>query len=98
MNNLPLKSPTFQKTEARNWRDEMVQEFVKGINTMREKEGWSYTDKNGKKRKLKPVTAKQVALRLNRNPFTKGKKNDGEVFYILQQCREKSYQQFFFRT
>lgn len=98
MNNLTFDHLTFQVSKAKSWRDEMVSEFVEGINKMREAEKWQYVDKKGKTRKLKPVTAKEVALRLNRNPFTKGKEKDGEVAFILQMCKESGYQQFYFRT
>lgn len=84
--------------EAKNRRDEMVQEFVKGINEMREAQNWQYVDKNGKTRKLKPVTKRQIALRLNRNPFTKGNDKNGEVEYILKECRDKGFEQFWFKT
>lgn len=97
MNNLEfnLPEPTTQKT---TWREEMIEEFVDGINAMREKQGWCYTDRKGKKKKLKPVTKRQIALRLNKNPFTAGKSRDGEVSYILTECKKKGFEQFFYKT
>lgn len=97
MNNLSFSHLTFQPAKG-TWREEMIKELVEGINKMREAENWQYVDKSGKTRKLKPITAKEVALRLNRNPFTKGNKKDGEVAFILKMCKENGYQQFFFRT
>lgn len=97
MNNLKFKIPK-QATQKTTWREEMIEEFVAGINDMREKQGWRYTDRKGKKKKLKPVTKRQIALRLNRNPFTAGKSRDGEVSYILTECKKKGFEQFFFKT
>ena len=74
-----LKGP---KTLHRSHRDELVDKFVLGIN--RERLGTQY----------KPILAKEVALRINKNPFLKGR--DGEVELLYKTCEKKGSFKYFF--
>ncbi len=66
----------------RSRRDEIVAEYVKEIN--QERLGTKY----------KPITKKEVALRLNMNP--KLAKHDGECELLLKTCIAKSsFSKFF---
>ena len=80
-----LKSLTQPKKETvayRGWRDELVDGFVKGINSQRVGT------------KFKPISHKQVALRINGNPFFK--QRDGEIELLLKDCVKKgNYKKFF---
>lgn len=77
-----FKIPEQPTKKLRGPRDELVSLFVEGIN--RERKGT----------KFKPITEKQVALRINANPHFKGR--DGEVHYLLKQCQEKgTFKKFF---
>lgn len=70
--------PSIYRTE----RAEIVADFVKNINFIRL--GTKY----------KPVTPKQIALRLNMNPKLK---SDQEARYLLNEClRKNSFSMFFY--
>lgn len=71
-----------KEEKIRSQRDELVNHFVQGIN--KERLGT----------KFKPITAKQVALRLNANPHFKGQ--DGEIYMLLKECQQKgTFKKFF---
>ncbi len=77
----------FEDVPFRNYRDELVAEFVDGIN------------KSRIGTKFKPITAREVALRINKNAFLAKHENNGEVAYLLKQCKERNnYSKFFWVT
>jgi hypothetical protein len=65
------------KTEYKNERAELIGEAVKHINYLRE--GTVY----------KPETARNLAIRINMNPFLSGKKNNDTLRWVLNKCKEK---------
>lgn len=66
-------------------REELIARLTDGINLKRV--GTKY----------KPVTTKQIAIRINRNPFFKGR--DGELELLIRTCEEKgNYSKFFYVT
>lgn len=72
----------FETTIYKNEREEIVAEFVKEINYHRV--GTKY----------KPVTPKQIALRLNGNKILA--KSDSECRLLLKKCIDKNSFSFFF--
>jgi len=84
-----MKTPNWvlnvQTSIFRSRKDELVDRLVSGINLSRV--GTKY----------KPVTHRQIAIRVNKNPFFKGR--DGELELIIKTCEEKSnYSKFFYVT
>ncbi len=76
------KMPTPKKSKLRGPRDELVEQFVRGINQERLGTKW------------KPITAKAVAIRINANPHFKGR--DGEVHLLLKECEKRgTFKKFF---
>lgn len=74
-----------QNSIFRSRRDELISRLTDGINMTRV--GTKY----------KPTTTKQIALRVNKNPFFKGA--DDELELIIRTCEEKqSYSKFFYMT
>lgn len=72
---------SFKESPYRNRRDEIIAEFVKGINQSRI--GTKY----------KPTTAKRLALQINKNPYLKGTQ---ELEFILKECnRVGNYKKLF---
>ncbi len=64
-------------------RDELVARLTDGINMTRV--GTKY----------KPISTKQVAIRVNKNPAFKG--SDSELELLIKHCEEKSsYSKFFY--
>lgn len=85
----PLSSflRTEPKPKYKNYRDELISKITDGIN--RERQGTKY----------KPVNKRMIALLVNRNPFLKGKRNDGELSALLKECQEKgNFKKFWFIT
>lgn len=58
-------------------RDELISLIVEDVNFLRK----------GTSHKLE--TKANLAKRLNKNPFLAGKANDGELFFLYQECHEK---------
>lgn len=74
-----------QTSIFRSRRDELIDRLVNGINLSRI--GTKY----------KPVTLRQISIRVNKNPFFKGR--DGELELLIKTCEEKgSYSKFFYIT
>lgn len=83
--NTPNWILNIQPSIYRSRKDELVARLTDGINMKRI--GTKY----------KPVTTKQIALRINKNPFFKGR--DGELELLIRTCEEKeNYSKFFFVT
>lgn len=73
------------KSVFRSRRDELVSEITAGINASRVGT------------KFKPITERAVAIRINKNPFLAH--DDGEIAYLLKQCRERgNFSKFFWVT
>lgn len=67
----------------RSRRDELIDSFVNEINIRRANT------------KFKFITHREVAIRISKNPFFKGR--DGEIELLLKTCIEKnSFSKFFF--
>ncbi|MBI2507314.1 MAG: hypothetical protein HYW09_01730 [Candidatus Niyogibacteria bacterium] len=64
------------KSKHKNYRDELISRLTYHLNREREK-------------KFKSLTKKEVAVLVNRNPFLAGKKNDGELKMLIDECLEK---------
>lgn len=63
-------------TKYKSYRDELISKLTYHLNKERGE-------------KYKPLTKKEVALLVNRNPFLAGKKNDGELKMLVDECLEK---------
>ena len=61
--------------EYKNERDQLIKEAVEHINTLRI--GTIY----------KPETTRNLAIRINSNPFLAGKKNNDTLRWVLDKCR-----------
>lgn len=70
---LELKSA---KPKHKNYRDELISKLTHHLN--KEREG-----------KYKPLTKREISVLVNRNPFLAGKKNDGELKMLIDECLEK---------
>jgi len=69
------------KSSYKNRREEIVAKYVTAINILRDK-------------KYKPITAREVALRLDMNPKTA--KDNGEADYVYSECmRKQNFAKFF---
>ncbi len=64
-----------KKSEYKSERDEMIKKAVEHINKLRE--GTIY----------KPETIRNLAIRINMNPFLAGKKNNDTLRWVLEKCR-----------
>lgn len=72
---------SIKKSLYKNYRDELIGEAVKDINSLRSKT------------KFKPLTARLLAIKINRNPFLK---SNGELELVLKECAKKrSYAKLF---
>lgn len=70
-----------KKSPYKNKRDELISEAVKDINLLRIGS------------KFKPLTARLLAIKCNRNPFLK---SNGELELVLKECAKKrSYAKLF---
>lgn len=65
---------SFKQSPYRNKRDELIGEAVKDINKLRE--GTNF----------KPITARLLSIKINRNPMLK---LDSELELVLKDCRKK---------
>lgn len=65
---------SFKQSPYKNKRAELIGEAVKDINSLRVGT------------KFKPLTDRLLAIRINKNPFLK---SDGELEFIIKQCRDK---------
>lgn len=63
------------KTTYKNERAELIGEAVKHINYLRQ--GTIY----------KPETERNLAIRINQNPFLAGNKNNDTLRWVLNKCR-----------
>lgn len=61
-----------KKSDFKNERDEMIKKAVEHINKLRE--GTIY----------KPETTRNLAIRINMNPFLAGKKNNDTLRWVLE--------------
>lgn len=74
-----------QTSIFRSRRDELIDRLTNGINLSRIGT------------KFRPVTHRQMAIRVNKNPFFKGR--DGELELLIKTCEEKgNYSKFFYIT
>ena len=81
MINLPPISKYFEvKTEYKTSRDEMLHKAVAHINKLRENTPYCKCVE----------TIARLAKRCNMNPFLAGKKNDGELLNLLNECKTKN--------
>lgn len=65
---------SFKESPYKNRRAELIGEAVKDINLLRAGT------------KFKPITARLLAIKINKNPFLK---SDGELSLLLQDCQKK---------
>tara|TARA_R110000868_G_scaffold99181_2_gene273054 strand:+ start:2812 stop:3120 length:309 start_codon:yes stop_codon:yes gene_type:complete len=72
---------SFKESPYRNKRAELIGEAVKDINSLRV--GTKY----------KPLTDRLLAIKCNRNPFLV---DDGELEYVLSQCKKKRNYSYLF--
>ncbi len=78
------------KTTYKNERAELIGNAVKHINEIRASQNWQTTDEWGNIKKLPKETERNLAIRINCNPFLAGKKNDGELQNLLNECHLKN--------
>ena len=73
-----------QATVYKTFRDEIIGEAVKDINSLRK----------GTPFEKKVETAKKLAIRCNQNPFLK---STGELHFVISECaRKRSYSHLYF--
>lgn len=77
------------KTEYKNERAELIGNAVKHINEIRASQNWQTIDKWGNVKKIERETERNLAIRINMNPFLAGKKNNDTLRWVLAKCREK---------
>lgn len=65
---------SFKQSPYKSKRAELIGEAVKDINSLRVGT------------KFKPLTDRLLAIKVNKNPFLK---SDGELEFIIKQCRDK---------
>lgn len=87
--NLDINKYFNSKITYKDERDEMIKKSVSHINSLREAQGFQYTNKYQKVIKLKPETPASLAKKINLNPFLAGNSKNGELKEVLKQCREK---------
>lgn len=64
------------KPKYKNYRDELISRLTYHLNRERGE-------------KYKPLSKREVSVLVNRNPFLAGKKNDGELKMLIDECLEK---------
>lgn len=88
--NLPNISTYFEKkSEYKTERAELIGNAVKHINEIRASQNWQVTDEWGNVKKLTKETERNLAIRINCNPFLAGNKNNDTLRWVLAKCREK---------
>jgi hypothetical protein len=65
---------SFKQSPYKSKRAELIGEAVKDINSLRVGT------------KFKPLTDRLLAIKINKNPFLK---SDGELSYVLDECKNK---------
>jgi len=79
--NLPNISTYFEKkSDYKSERDEMIKKAVEHINLLRKNTPYCNCIE----------TPAKLARRINLNPWLAGKKNDGELRLLIEECRKKN--------